>query len=130
MASGEDPIQSVPYWCVRADHEKSQKITPGATLVIPTTGNLGISLALLAQKKGYRVIAVIPERTTFDRIHLLKALGVEILRSPSESRREASESSCSVAEKLAQQLSNAVVIDEVFFRWELSWGTLCHARRT
>ncbi|RUS35291.1 tryptophan synthase beta subunit-like PLP-dependent enzyme, partial [Jimgerdemannia flammicorona] len=94
------------------DYEKSNKITSGATLIVPTTGNLGISLALLAQKKGHRVIAVVPERTTYDRIHLLKALGVEILRAPNEARREANESPYSVAEKLAKQLNNAVVIDE------------------
>lgn len=82
-------------------------------MIIPTTGNLGISLATLAAKRKYRIIAIIPERTSNDRIALLKALGVEILRSPNEVRPEAPESAYSVATKLAEQLTDAVVMDEV-----------------
>lgn len=83
------------------------------TLIIPTSGNLGISLATLAAKRQYRIIAILPERTSNDRISLLKALGVEILRSPNEVRPEAPESAHSVAARLAEQLPNAIVMDEV-----------------
>ncbi|KAI8885755.1 tryptophan synthase beta subunit-like PLP-dependent enzyme [Backusella circina FSU 941] len=87
-------------------HQENKK-----TLIIPTTGNLGISLATLAAPK-YRVICILPERTTNDRIALLKALGVEILRSPNEAKPEAPESAYSVATKLAEQLADAIVMDE------------------
>jgi cystathionine beta-synthase len=73
---------------------------------------LGISLATLAAKRKYRIISILPERTSNDRIALLKALGVEILRSPNEVRPEAPESSFSVAARLAEQLKDAVVMDE------------------
>lgn len=82
-------------------------------MIIPTSGNLGISLATLAAKRNYRIISILPERTSNDRIALLKALGVEILRSPNEVRPEAPESAYSVATKLAEQLKDAVVMDEV-----------------
>ncbi|KAG0174115.1 hypothetical protein DFQ28_002761 [Apophysomyces sp. BC1034] len=82
------------------------------TLIIPTTGNLGISIATLAAKRKHRVIAIVPERTSNDRILLLKALGAEILRSPNEARPEAPESAFSVAARLAEQIPNAVVMDE------------------
>ncbi|GAA5808896.1 hypothetical protein MFLAVUS_002295 [Mucor flavus] len=102
-------------------HEKknpfeSRDSTAKRTLIIPTTGNLGISLATLAAKRKYRIIAIIPERTSNDRIALLKALGVEILRSPNEVRPEAPESAYSVATKLAEQLTDAVVMDETKLR--------------
>ncbi|KAI9256296.1 tryptophan synthase beta subunit-like PLP-dependent enzyme [Helicostylum pulchrum] len=102
-------------------HEKknpfeSRDSTVKRTLIIPTTGNLGISLATLAAKRKYRIIAIIPERTSNDRIALLKALGVEILRSPNEVRPEAPESAYSVATKLAEQLTDAVVMDETKLR--------------
>jgi cystathionine beta-synthase len=88
-------------------HQENKK-----TLIIPSTGNFGISLATLAAPK-YRVICILPERITNDRIALLKALGVEILRSPNEAKPEAPESAYSVATKLAEQLTDAVVMDEV-----------------
>jgi cystathionine beta-synthase len=86
-------------------------------LIIPTSGSLGISLATLAAKRRkYRIISILPERTSNDRIALLKALGVEILRSPNEVRPEAPESAYSVASRLAEQLSDAVVMDETKLR--------------
>ena len=83
-------------------------------MIIPTSGNLGISIATLAARRQYRIIAILPERTSNDRISLLKALGVEILRSPNEVRPEAPESAYAVAARLAEQLPHAVVMDEVY----------------
>ncbi|KAI8090031.1 tryptophan synthase beta subunit-like PLP-dependent enzyme [Halteromyces radiatus] len=89
-------------------------------LIIPTTGNLGISLATFAARHRYhRVICIVPERTSNDRIALLKALGVEIIRSPNEAHPEAPESATSVAARLADQLSasstNVAILDETTF---------------
>ena len=74
---------------------------------------VGIAIALLSKKKGYKTLAVIPERTSSDRIHLLKTLGVEIIRTPNEAHRSASESNYALALKLASQMVNSIVIDEV-----------------
>lgn len=88
-------------------------------LIIPSSGNLGISLATFAARHRYqRVICIVPERTSHDRVAILKALGVEILRSPNEARPEAPESATSVAARLADQLSassTVAVLDETTF---------------
>ncbi|KAI9281069.1 tryptophan synthase beta subunit-like PLP-dependent enzyme [Sporodiniella umbellata] len=82
------------------------------TLIIPTSGNLGISIASLAAKRKYRIIAILPERTSNDRVAMLKTLGVEILRAPNEVSPESAVSAYSVAARLAEQLPDAVVLDE------------------
>ncbi|KAI8339878.1 tryptophan synthase beta subunit-like PLP-dependent enzyme [Chlamydoabsidia padenii] len=93
--------------------------TRSKVLIIPTSGNLGISLATFAARQRYqRVICIVPERTSHDRLALLKGLGVEILRSPNEARPEAPESATLVAARLAEQLSassTVAVLDETTF---------------
>lgn len=81
-------------------------------MIIPTSGNLGIAVAAAAAKT-HRVIVVVPEKTSSDRIQMLKALGAEIMRSPTEARPDAPESAFSVAAKLKEQLPNSYVIEEV-----------------
>ncbi|KAJ2958775.1 hypothetical protein NQZ79_g5660 [Umbelopsis isabellina] len=89
-----------------------EKMNASTTVIIPTSGNLAISIASITAKQGNKVIAVVPERTSVDRIHLLKSLGVEILRTPTEARREAAENMYPTAYKLSEQLKNSIVIDE------------------
>jgi cysteine synthase len=55
---------------------------------------------------------VIPESTSYDRIHLLKAQGVEIIRTPNV-RRASDESCFAVARRIASSMSNALLVDEV-----------------
>ena len=62
--------------------EKDGILQPGATLLEPTSGNTGISLAMVAQQKGYRLICVMPENTSAERAHLLRMWGAEIIWSP------------------------------------------------
>ncbi|KAI8377717.1 tryptophan synthase beta subunit-like PLP-dependent enzyme [Radiomyces spectabilis] len=97
-------------------HDMDPKDNKKRTLIIPTSGNLGIAIATLAAKRKYRIIAIVPERTSNDRVSVLKALGAEILRSPNEARPEAPESAYSVAARLAEQLPDAHVLDEVALR--------------
>ncbi|KAG0313218.1 hypothetical protein BGZ99_009021, partial [Dissophora globulifera] len=82
-------------------------------LVVPSSGNLAISLALLSPQHGhYKVIGLIPERTSHDRIQLLKSLGVEIVRTPMEAHADSAESQFSIAKKIAADLQDAILIDE------------------
>ncbi|RKP35635.1 tryptophan synthase beta subunit-like PLP-dependent enzyme [Dimargaris cristalligena] len=85
--------------------------TAATTLVIPSSGNLAISMAALAVPKGYRVTAVIPERTSKDRIMLLKALDVEIVRAPDNVLPEAPESFTSLARQITAEMPGAVLVD-------------------
>ncbi|MGH3343820.1 MAG: PLP-dependent cysteine synthase family protein, partial [Carbonactinosporaceae bacterium] len=62
--------------------ERDGLLTPGATLLEPTSGNTGISLAMAARLKGYRLVCVMPENTSAERRQLLEMWGAEIVFSP------------------------------------------------
>ena len=62
--------------------EKDGLLTPGCTILEPTSGNTGISLAMAAKLKGYRIVCVMPENTSIERKQLLGMWGAEIISSP------------------------------------------------
>jgi [CysO sulfur-carrier protein]-thiocarboxylate-dependent cysteine synthase len=65
-----------------AHAEKDGKLRPGCTLLEPTSGNTGISLAMAAKLRGYRLVCVMPENTSQERRQLLRMWGAEIVSSP------------------------------------------------
>ena len=65
-----------------AQAEKDGLLRPGCTILEPTSGNTGISLAMAARLKGYRLICVMPENTSPERRQLLQMWGSEIVSSP------------------------------------------------
>jgi cysteine synthase len=62
--------------------EKEGLLAPGATILEPTSGNTGISLAMAAKLRGYQLICVMPENTSAERRQLLEAYGATIISSP------------------------------------------------
>ncbi|WP_030906433.1 PLP-dependent cysteine synthase family protein [Streptosporangium amethystogenes] len=62
--------------------EKDGLLSPGCTILEPTSGNTGISLAMSARLKGYRLICVMPENTSEERRQLLRMWGAQIISSP------------------------------------------------
>jgi cysteine synthase B len=62
--------------------EKAGQLRPGATILEPTSGNTGISLAMVARLRGYRLICVMPENTSLERRQMLEMYGAEIIDSP------------------------------------------------
>lgn len=64
--------------------EKAGKISPGAIIVEPTSGNQGIALAMVGAVKGYRVIVVMPESMSKERRQLARAYGAEVVLTPTE----------------------------------------------
>jgi [CysO sulfur-carrier protein]-thiocarboxylate-dependent cysteine synthase len=62
--------------------EKDGLLRPGSTILEPTSGNTGISLAMVARLRGYRLICVLPENTSAERRTLLEAFGADIVSSP------------------------------------------------
>jgi cysteine synthase B len=62
--------------------EKDGLLRPGSTILEPTSGNTGISLAMVAKLRGYRLICVLPENTSAERRTLLEAFGATIVSSP------------------------------------------------
>lgn len=66
--------------------ERQGRLQRGATIIEPTSGNTGIGLAMIGAAKGYRVILVMPDTCTNERINILKAYGAEVVLTPSSER--------------------------------------------
>src|SRR3954451_3540373 len=64
--------------------EEDGRLQPGCTILEPTRGNTGISLAMAAKLKGYRIVCVMPENTSTERRQLLAMWGAELVPSPAE----------------------------------------------
>lgn len=94
------------------DAERSGRIKPGDTLIEPTSGNTGIGMALAAAVKGYRCIIVLPEKMSKEKVDVLKALGAEIIRTPTEAAWDAPDSHISIARKLQQETDNSHILDQ------------------
>ncbi|XP_064651397.1 cystathionine beta-synthase-like [Lineus longissimus] len=94
------------------DAEASGRIKPGDCLIEPTSGNTGIGLALAAAVKGYRCVIVMPEKMSMEKVNLLRALGAEIVRTPTSASFDAPESHIGVAHRLLKEISNSHILDQ------------------
>jgi len=65
-----------------AGAEEAGKLAPGATIIEPTAGNTGIGLAFVGVQRGYRVILVVPEQFSIEKVKLMEALGGTVVRTP------------------------------------------------
>jgi cystathionine beta-synthase len=93
--------------------EREGRIHPGRTTIIePTSGNTGIGLALVAAVKGYRTIITLPEKMSQEKVSVLKALGSEIVRTPTEAAWDSPESHIGVARRLEKEIPGAVILDQ------------------
>jgi len=82
---GQNPTGSIKDRVARAMIEAAEaagELEPGRALLEPTSGNTGISLALVAKLKGYPLTCVLPENATEERKRLLRLYGAEIVESP------------------------------------------------
>ena len=75
-------IKDRPALKMIEEAEKDGTLRPGCTILEPTSGNTGISLAMAAKLKGYRIVCVMPENTSEERRQLLRMWGAEIISSP------------------------------------------------
>ncbi|HEY8114369.1 MAG TPA: pyridoxal-phosphate dependent enzyme, partial [Actinomycetes bacterium] len=80
--------------------EKEGLLTPGCTILEPTSGNTGISLAMAARLRGYRLVCVMPENTSIERRQLLEMWGAKIISSPAAG---GSNEAVAVAKRLAAE---------------------------
>jgi len=94
------------------DAEASGRIKPGDTLIEPTSGNTGIGLALAAAIKGYKMIITLPEKMSQEKVDVLKALGAQIIRTPTEAAFDSPESHIGVAKKLNKEIPNSHILDQ------------------
>jgi len=94
------------------DAEQQGRIKPGDTLIEPTSGNTGIGLALAAAIKGYRMIITLPEKMSQEKVNVLKGLGAEIIRTPTEAAWDSPESHIGVARRLNKEIPNSHILDQ------------------
>ncbi|UZF58331.1 cysteine synthase [Gordonia polyisoprenivorans] len=87
--------------------ERDGTLRPGATILEPTSGNTGISLAMAAKLKGYHLICVMPENTSEERRSLLKMYGAEVISSPAAG---GSNTAVRVAKELAAEHDDWVML--------------------
>jgi cysteine synthase B len=87
--------------------EKDGTLRPGCTILEPTSGNTGISLAMAAKLKGYRIVCVMPENTSEERRQLLRMWGAEIVSSPAAG---GSNEAVRVAKRLAEEHPDWVML--------------------
>src|SRR5215213_7993080 len=86
--------------------EKEELLKPGGTVVEPTSGNTGAGLALAAAVRGYRCICVMPDKVSQEKQDLLKAMGAEVVVTPTTSPEDP-ESYYAVAARLADEILGA-----------------------
>lgn len=87
--------------------EKDGLLTPGCTILEPTSGNTGISLAMAARLKGYNIVCVMPENTSAERTQLLRMWGAEVVYSPGAG---GSNEAVRVARRMAQEHPDWVML--------------------
>src|SRR5215510_5619078 len=87
--------------------EKDGLLTPGCTILEPTSGNTGISLAMVARVRGYRLVCVMPENTSIERRQLLEMWGAKIISSPAAG---GSNEAVAVAKRLAAEHQDSVML--------------------
>ena len=92
--------------------EKRGDLTPGATLVEGTAGNTGIGLALVAQQRGYRLILVVPDKMSREKIFNLRAMGAEVVLTRSDVAKGHPQYYQDMAERLAAETPNAYFINQ------------------
>lgn len=94
------------------DAQNSGRISPGDTLIEPTSGNTGQGIALAAAVLGYKCIITMPEKMSQEKQIALEALGAEIVRTPTEAAFDDPESHIQVAKKLQKKIPNSHILDQ------------------
>src|SRR5213083_963415 len=94
--------------------ERDGRLKRGGTIVEPTSGNTGTGLAIAALLKGYRVIAVMPDKMSKEKIDLLRAYGAEVVVAPTEVPPDSPESYYRVADRLTEEIPGAFQPNQYF----------------
>src|SRR5947209_5528964 len=92
--------------------EEEGKLQPGGTVIEATAGNTGLGLALVAAAKGYRLILVIPDKMSQEKISHVKALGAEVVLTRSDVTRGHPEYYQDVAARLAEEVSGGFYVNQ------------------
>ena len=92
--------------------ERDGRIEPGGTLIEATAGNTGLGLALVAAQKGYRLILVMPDKMSQEKILHLRAMGAEVVLTRSDVGKGHPDYYHDIAERLERETDNALWINQ------------------
>jgi cystathionine beta-synthase len=98
--------------CMIEAAEADGKIQPGGTIIEATAGNTGLGLGLVAAQKGYKLILVIPDKMSPDKIRHIRALGVDVRLTRSDVQKGHPEYYQDYAKRLASEIPNSYFIDQ------------------
>jgi cystathionine beta-synthase len=87
--------------------ERSGELKPGGTIVEPTSGNTGVGLAMVAQRKGYHCVFVCPDKVSTDKINVMRAYGAEVVVCPTAVDPDHPDSYYNVSDRLVRDTPNA-----------------------
>jgi cystathionine beta-synthase len=94
--------------------EREGKLRRGGTIVEPTSGNTGTGLAIAARLKGYRVVAVMPDKMSKEKIDLLRAYGADVVVAPTDVPPDSPRSYYRVADRLTAEIPGAFQPNQYF----------------
>src|SRR5439155_24227553 len=83
--------------------ERDGRLAPGGTIVEPTSGNTGVGLAIVAARRGYRCIFVMPDKIASEKVALLRAFGAEVIVCPTTVAPDHPDSYYSVSDRLVRE---------------------------
>jgi cystathionine beta-synthase len=112
---GQNPggsIKDRPALSMVAAFERDGSLRPGGTLVEATAGNTGLGLALVAALKGYRLILVIPDKMSREKILHLKAMGAEVVMTRSDVGKGHPDYYQDLAQRIASEIPGAVYVNQ------------------
>ncbi len=94
------------------DAEQKGLLKKGGVIIESTSGNTGMGLALGAIKKGYRMIVTMPDKMSSEKIDILKAIGVEVIITPTNVEADDPKSYYSVARNLEKKINNSFYVNQ------------------
>ncbi len=105
-------VKDRPSVTMIEDAERRGLLREGGTIVEPTSGNTGVGLAIVAARKKYKCVFVVPDKVSQEKINLLRAYGAEVTVCPTAVAPEHPESYYSVSDRLAHEIPGAFKPDQ------------------
>jgi len=108
------------------DAEADGRLKPGGTIIEGTSGNTGMGLALVANLKGYRLICVMADKQSKEKVDILRAVGAEVVVCPTDVEADDPQSYYSVSKRLAKETPNSWYVNQ----YDNPSNTLAHYEST
>ncbi len=109
-----------------ADAEADGRLKPGGTIIEGTSGNTGMGLALVATLKGYKLICVMADKQSKEKVDILRAVGAEVIVCPTDVESDDPCSYYSVSKRLAEEIPNSWYVNQ----YDNPSNTLAHYEST